>query len=150
MNYSGFWRRIAAYLLDVVPITVVAAGFFYLFLGFDEIWRAYQNDPSLENRIRFLAERNQIRDLSFIIWMLYSILLEASPLQGTVGKFVCRIKVVDCAGTRLTLARSIGRNTSKLVSYLPLGLGFLWAALSKQNQAWHDKMAKTYVVVREI
>ena len=100
MNYAGLGRRLAAYLLDVLPITLLTAGFFYLFLGFDETVRAYIGDRSLAHRVQFYAERNQIRDLSFLIWLVYSALLEGSPLQGTVGKLICGIKVVDTEGQR--------------------------------------------------
>ena len=33
---AGCWLRIGAYLIDVVPITLLTAAVFYLFLGFDE------------------------------------------------------------------------------------------------------------------
>jgi uncharacterized RDD family membrane protein YckC len=29
---------------------------------------------------------------------------------------------------------------------LPLGLGFYWALVDKNNQAWHDKIAGTRVI----
>ncbi len=58
------------------------------------------------------------------------------------------IRVVDAAGNRISVARSIGRNSFKLVSYFPIGLGFLWAAFSRKKQGWHDMVAKTYVVRR--
>ena len=73
---------------------------------------------------------------------------EASPLQGTVGKFICNIKVIDQNGHRLTYLRSFGRNIAKILSYLVLCIGFLWAAFSKKKLTWHDKIAKTYVILR--
>ena len=148
MKYAGFSRRLGAYLLDVIPITLLTAAFFYIFLGFDQTLHTYLDDQTLENRIQFLAERNQIRDLSFLLWLLYSMALEGSPLQGTFGKMICRIKVVDQMGKRLSLTRSIGRNSAKILSYLPCGLGFLWAAFGREKQAWHDKLARTYVTFR--
>ncbi len=149
MTYAGFWRRLLAYLLDIIPIVLLTAGFFYVFLGFDLTLQAYNEDRTVENRVRFLVERNRVRDLSFVLWMLYSVLLEASALQGTLGKVICGIKVVDQAGGRLTLARSAKRNFAKIASYPPLGLGFLWAAFSKTKQAWHDSLAKTFVTLRQ-
>ena len=148
MEYAGFSRRLGAYLLDVIPITLLTAGFLYIFLGFDQTVHAYLEERTLEKRIQFLAERNQIRDLSFVIWLLYSMLLEGTPLQGTIGKVICGIQVVDESGNRLTMARSIGRNLAKLLSYLPCGVGFLWAAFGSKKQAWHDKIARTYVTCR--
>lgn len=147
LRQAGFWRRVAAYTIDVVPIVLLTGAAFYLFLGFDETWSAYRAEPrSLEVRAQFLTERNWIRDSAFLVWLVYSVLLEASPLQGTLGKAALRLRVVGPDGGRLTLARSVGRNLAKLLSYLPLGLGFLWAAFSKDKRAWHDILAKTLVV----
>ena len=143
MVYAGFWRRLLAYLLDVLPIVLLTAGFFYLFLGFDLTLQAYMEERTVESRIRFLAQRNHIRDLSFLLWIIYSMVLEASPLQGTIGKVLCGIMVVDEAGRRLGPGQSVRRNFAKLASYLPLGLGFVWAAFSKTKRAWHDSAART-------
>ena len=84
-----------AYLLDVIPIVLLTAGLFYVFLGFDATVQAYLEDRTVENRARFLIERNRVRDLSFILWMLYSVVLEASPLQGTLGKLICGINTKE-------------------------------------------------------
>lgn len=136
--------------MDVVPIVLLVGAAFYLFLGFDETWEAYRAEPrSLEVRVRFLAERNAIRDSAFVVWLIYSALMEASPLQGTLGKAAVRLRVVGPDGGRLTLGRSVARNLAKFLSYLPLGLGFLWAAVSRQGRAWHDMLSKTLVVRHE-
>ncbi len=150
MRHAGFWRRLGAYTLDIVPILLLTAMVFYLFLGFDQTWRAYRAETrSLEARTQFLVERSQIRDSVFLVWLLYSTAMEASALQGTLGKRAARIRVVGPDGERLTLARSIGRNLAKLLSYLPPGLGFLWVAFSKQKRGWHDLVAGTDVVRSE-
>ena len=147
MRHAGFWRRAAAYAIDFFPVVLLTGSAFYLFLGFNETWAAYRAEPgNLEARAKFLMERNWIRDSSFLVWLVYSALMEASALQGTLGKAAMRLRVVGPSGGRLTLARSIGRNLAKLLSYLPVGLGFLWVAFSKEKNAWHDKLAKTSVV----
>lgn len=147
---AGFWRRAGAYLIDVVPIMLLVGAVFYLFLGFDDTWAAYRAHPRHAGvRARFLMERNWIRDSAFLVWIVYCWLMEASPLQGTLGKTVLRLRVVGPDGGRLTPARAAARSLGKLLSYLPLGLGFLWAAFSKQKHAWHDMLAKTTVVHNE-
>lgn len=147
MRHAGFWRRVAAYTIDVVPIVLITGTVFYVFFGFDETWAAYSAEPrNLQVRARFLMERNWIRDSAFLIWLIYSALMEASALQGTLGKAAMRLRVVGPDGGRLTLARSVRRNLAKLLSYLPLGLGFLWVAFSKEKNAWHDKLTKTSVL----
>lgn len=149
MKPAGFWRRLAAYTIDVLPILVLTTTVFWFVLGFDRTWRTHSADPhNLELLAQFYIERNRIRDFSFLLWLVYSTILEASPLQGTVGKLILRLKVVGPDGNRLTTARSLGRNAAKLLSYLPLSLGFLWVAVSKRKLAWHDMMSGTRVLAR--
>lgn len=147
MSHAGFGQRLNAFLIDIIPIMLLTAAVFYLFLGFDRTWQVYRADPGNDQaRVTFLAERNLIRDSSFLIWIVYAAVMEASAIQGTFGKRAMRIRVVDRDGNRLTLAQSIWRNVAKIASYVPLSLGFLWVALSKQKRGWHDIMAKTDVV----
>ena len=48
--YASFGQRTAAFLIDIVPITVLVAVVFYVFLGFDETLNRY-----LENGRQNLA-----------------------------------------------------------------------------------------------
>ncbi len=151
MNYAGFWKRFGAYLIDVLPIVIVVFLMYYFFMGFDENIHTYMNrkPDEMQKKIDFYAQRNQIRDLSFLIWIIYSTFLESSVLQGTLGKKVMGLKVIDIHGNKITLLKSIVRNLSKIISYLPVSLGFIWAAFSKEKKAWHDSIAKTYVVIED-
>ena len=140
-------KRFLAYLIDVLPITVLVFGVFYLFLGFDETLDKYLNrGTDIEPRSKFMEQRNWIRDISLLIWIIYCIIFEASPKQGTIGKSLMEIKVVDNAGNRLTLYKSFARNLSKILSYSIIALGFIWILFDKKRQGWHDKLNNTYVV----
>lgn len=143
---AGFWRRAGAYTLDILPLWLVVFALFYFLFGLGEAWAAYRADPTnLDLRLQFLVERNRARDSAFLLWVLYCTAMEASPLQGTLGKAALGLQVVGPDGRRITLARSLGRNAAKLLSYLPAGLGLLWAAFSKEKRAWHDTLSKTSV-----
>ena len=147
MKFAGFWRRAGAYWIDVIPIALIVFLLFYFFLGFDAVLGAYFEAPSnIDKRITFLSQRNQIRDLTFVIWIVYSAIAEISSLQGTFGKKLLGIKVVDRDGHRIGFGRAFVRNISKILSLIPFGLGFLWVAFSKEKKGWHDIIAKTYVI----
>ena len=148
-TYAGFWRRFVAYLIDVLPITLGIATIFYMTTDFDVVMQRYLNEQgNLQARIDFLQQRNQVRDLSLIVWLIYSMIADCSPLQGTHGKRILAIKVVDAQGQRLSVGRSLARNSMKLVSFIPLGLGAIWAAFSPRKQAWHDLASKCFVICK--
>ena len=67
--------------------------------------------------------------------------------RGTsLGGIVMRLKVVRLDGRPLKPEVAIIRALSGVLSCVPLGLGFLWAAWDKDRQTWHDKIAGTMVV----
>lgn len=69
--------------------------------------------------------------------------------QGTHGKIICGLKVVDYDGNAPSLRLAIERNSSKLISEVLLYLGFLWIAFDKKAQGWHNHISKTFVVKRK-
>ena len=143
-------KRFLAYLIDILPITILVLGIYYFFLGFDETWNAYRSpERDLSARAQFLKERNWIRNFSLLIWIVYCIFMEASAKQATFGKHAMKIIVADAAGNQLSLEQSIKRNASKVLSYLVLLIGFLWILFDKNRQGWHDKIAQTYVLNRD-
>lgn len=146
-DYSSRNNRFLAFLIDIIPLTALVFIFFYFFLGFDETIGNYLNrGDSIESRKAFLSDRNLIRDISFLVWMFYCVIMEPSPWQGTFGKHIMKVKVVDENGNRLSPMLSLRRNTMKILSFLVLSAGFIWILFDRKRQGWHDKIAKTYVV----
>lgn len=148
MEYAGFWRRTAAYLIDILPIVGLVWLGWYLFTDFSEAYAAYaanRQDPGA--RAHFLFEyRNGVRDHSFIAWITYSFLMEASLLQGTFGKRLMGLRVTDLEGRRLSLSRAFRRNLAKVPSSLILGIGFFMAGWTQKKQGLHDKWGGTLVL----
>ena len=149
-NLATRSKRFIAYIIDIIPIVLVVFVVFYLFFGFDETLKQYlTNTESLDLRAAFLKQRNHIRETSFFIWLIYCAIMESSNKQGTFGKYIMGIKVVDENGDRLTLQRSIKRSSSKILSYVVMLLGFIWILFDKKRQGWHDKLNKTFVVTKD-
>ena len=66
----------------------------------------------------------------------------------TPGKRLCNCHVVDAGhGGKPGWGQSILRYIGYIISTLTLGIGFLWMLWDKQNQALHDKIAGTLVVM---
>lgn len=144
---AGLPRRFGAYFFDSVILTLVVAAVFYGMLGSEnglaEFLRTAPDDP--EARFRFLAERSLIRNIAMVLYLAYATVAEASPLEGTVGKWLLSIRVVDLNGQRIDLRRSFLRNGGKLISLLSI-IGPLFALRSPIRQTWHDKWAGTRVI----
>jgi uncharacterized RDD family membrane protein YckC len=64
----------------------------------------------------------------------------------TIGGIVCNLRVVRVDGQPLRFVDALVRVLSSILSFAPLGLGLLWILRDPDSQAWHDKIAGTYVV----
>jgi hypothetical protein len=85
--------------------------------------------------------------LFFALWLLYTSVLESSQLQASLGKLAMFIRVADEEGRRVTLPRALARNALKLISAIPLCIGYLMAGWTAKKQALHDMLARCTVEV---
>jgi uncharacterized RDD family membrane protein YckC len=63
----------------------------------------------------------------------------------TLGKQLFGVRVIDRKGNHPGLVRSFVRAVCYGISAIFL-IGFVWAAFDRRNQAFHDKIARTFVV----
>lgn len=78
----------------------------------------------------------------------YFALMESSRRQATLGKLALGLGVTDLEGRRIGLGRATGRFFAKILSGIPLNLGYVLAAFTARKQALHDLVAGTLVVRR--
>jgi len=78
--------------------------------------------------------------------LIYHIIMECGPKQGTYGKQLIKIRVCDMEGNRLTFAHSAGRNLAKIFSMLTFCIGYLYIFFNKKQQGLHDIIAGTLVI----
>ncbi len=64
----------------------------------------------------------------------------------TIGGVICRLRVVRTDGTPIRFTEAVIRGLSGIFSVAALGIGWFWAIGDAERQAWHDKVAGTYVV----
>lgn len=149
VNLPSHGKRLMAYLIDIVPITTIVFVFYYFFLGFDVVWHAYLNNYTGEQeRDAFLNWRSNMRIIELIIWVIYSVIMDVSEWQGTFGKRILGICVVDMEGNKLTMEQSLKRNVTKALSVFIFYLGVIWILLDKNRQALHDKIAGALIIVK--
>lgn len=140
-------QRVGAYVFDTLLITLAVAAVFYLFLGFDQTLATYMERGADDGdvRLRFIIERSAIRTVSLVLYLAYATVAEASPLRGTVGKWLLSLQVVTLHDQPLDLRTSVVRNAGKLASLITI-IGVLVALRSPIRQTWHDRWAGTRVV----
>jgi len=87
--------------------------------------------------------------IASLVGILYYAILESSKWQGTVGKIVLKITVVDENGNRVGFWRAFLRAFCMLFSTLILGIGWLMILWTKDKRSLHDMMSGCYVVKKE-
>jgi uncharacterized RDD family membrane protein YckC len=164
--YAGFWIRVLAYFIDGL---IMLAGSFVLFffIGFfGGAILALKGGNIKESSIFYLI----LALIGLVSAWLYSAFMESSGNQGTLGKMVCRIKVVDLNGQRISFGKATARFFAKfsvsliysfieillpnlartglwnIVMFLVLVIFFGWIAFDKRKQGLYDKMVGTLVV----
>lgn len=80
-----------------------------------------------------------------LVNLLYHSILESSPLEATIGKLVVGLKVKNAHGRRISFLRALVRNLLRIISTVPLCLGYFMAAKTKARQTMHDKLSGTFV-----
>lgn len=84
--------------------------------------------------------------LSNLIGLVYDVGFWVKNDGRTPGKMAVKVKVVKTDGSPITLGTAILRWIGGIIAVLPLGLGLFWIAWDSKKQAWHDKIAGTYVI----
>ena len=118
--YAGFWPRVGAWLIDTiifVPLVILAVVFPWLWIA-----------------VLPLA-------------LLYYPVLESSRWQGTLGKHLGGLKVVNTSGQRISFLRACVRYLAKIsLSGLLFGIGFWMIGFTSRKRGLHDVVAGTLVM----
>jgi len=131
-NYAGFTKRFFAFIIDRIMIWM----FIYIVLGYARGISIY-SIFSLFDSDTIIAE---------ILVMAYFVVCETSSWQGTLGKHLLGMKVVNEQYGKETASQAMWRFTWKYLSAFILLLGFIWVIFDPKKQGWHDKLAHTYVI----
>jgi uncharacterized RDD family membrane protein YckC len=116
---ATFLTRLGAFVLDVLLVAMTTR---LLDLDFDR---------GLGRLFLFLL----VYHIAFWTW------------QGTtVGGIICQLRVIRTDGSPVRFVDALVRGLSSIFSFAVLGLGCLWILRDPERQAWHDRIAGTYVV----
>jgi uncharacterized RDD family membrane protein YckC len=142
-NLASFWWRLLAYVIDAIIVSVLLSFFASTFIiaMYKEMEGNAVTNEALLARLKFNL-------IVFVVSAVYHSIFEATPMRGSIGKRICKLAVVDADGRRLSILKALVRNFSKLLSSIVFGIGYLTILWDDHRQAWHDKIAKTYIIIR--
>ncbi|MCH8853349.1 MAG: RDD family protein [Planctomycetes bacterium] len=137
LEYASFGARLLAMIIDMVILntasSMIQAPFLMLMLG---------NLNPTTMIVSFAAPILLFGGLA----TFYTVWLESSAWQATLGKKILGLHVVDLDGQRITFWKSASRNFNKSISSLILGIGYLMPLWTAKRQALHDRMARCLVI----
>jgi uncharacterized RDD family membrane protein YckC len=136
---ANFWWRLLAYLIDYILVMIFVA----LLVAFAGVVSGLTGIP-----VDFESKDSELVDrfLSLAVLIIYNGIFEATEMRGSIGKKICKLMVVNINGQQLSFGTALARNAGKLLSSLVCGFGFLTIIWDANHQAWHDQLAKTYVI----
>jgi uncharacterized RDD family membrane protein YckC len=120
---AGFWQRFGALVLDALVMIVAYVPLAVIF------------------------GQSAGSNLALVASIAYFTLLEGGATGQTLGKKALGIRVIDISrGGPIGPLRAFIRWVGRIVSTIPIYLGYLWMLWDREKQTWHDKMAGSVVV----
>jgi uncharacterized RDD family membrane protein YckC len=136
--YAGFWRRLGAWLLDIVlagSAFVCALLVWSGITGHAEPWDA----PATPALIAGCAAVFFLLGRCLDVW-----------LQGTPGKHLMGCRVLDAhSGRNMSCRQSLWRGLAMLLAVLPAGLGLFRIGWNSRKQGLHDRLAGSVVILED-
>ena len=140
VEFAGFWRRFAAFIIDAIVIGIITGAITSIFFPFTWIpfWGSEAHwIPFFRGTVQNIISNGV--NISYIVGFW--------AWRGqTPGKMLLNIKLIRTDGSNISLGYALLRYLGYIVSGIALGIGFLWIAFDPRKQGWHDKIADTYVI----
>ncbi|MFB2539242.1 MULTISPECIES: RDD family protein [unclassified Acinetobacter] len=142
-EFAGFGRRLLATIIDAIILAIVTA-ILSSILQMMGVLSPLENVENIEALQAAVLKQQLFSNIfglivTVILWMKWA---------GTPGKRLLKLKVLDAkTGNKISFGQAILRYFAYILSTLPLFLGFFWIIWDKQKQSFHDKIAKTVVVI---
>lgn len=139
-TYAGFFKRFIAWIIDQVIVCFWWA-----------VAAAIGITVSESTSLSAASITKWVIALCVIIPWVYYAKHESSDRQATIGKRFMGIAVTDSSGNRVSFIRASIRYWMKIISTIPLGIGYLTiCSNNKRRRAWHDVLSGTCVEVKRV
>ena len=135
---AGFVTRLIAYMMDVAILAGVVAVGGWLAVLADDVLETMGVDTRIDLAAIFLL---------MIPFIIGSYFVFFWSLTGrTIGKWFMGLKIVGREGNTLSIGQAFWRFVGYGISAIVFWVGYLWVIVDDERQAWHDHMARTWVI----
>lgn len=162
-------KRLFAYIIDFVPISIIVFQFFILFTPYSIYIDKFNKEvetiiiekqgnieegeslmPSyldlLSSSTKFTQYTNYISIITILIIGMYGAYAESSSWQGTFGKKFMKIHVEDIDGMPLSGELAFKRNVFKIIILSSFPIFMIWVIFDRRNRSIYDILSKTIVM----
>jgi len=147
-NLASFWIRLGAFIIDIILVSFIA-DFIIAILASRGLLPSLQTLGNMQALSKIPSR--QLILLQVVIYLTliaYNTIGEASAMQGSLGKRICGLVVVNADGEGISFPNALARSLGKVVSLNFWCLCFVSIFFTDHKQAVHDLIAKTYVIRR--
>ncbi|EEF60997.1 RDD family protein [Pedosphaera parvula] len=141
MHYAGFWIRAAAYIIDIIILSVVNV-ILNLVLG---VGTAATTGAGHSANAASIVLTFVVLAAELAIGIGYEVFM-IGKYGSTLGKMACRLQVVNPDGSKVSYAKAFGRYFGKILSGLTCSIGYIIAAFDDEKRALHDRICSTRVI----
>lgn len=143
-RYGGFWRRLGAFIIDLAMIfllcTVMAV---MAYVAYKVGLAAHNRGVSFGNASPLVV---LLTMAGVFLTTAYFVVFHGMDGQ-TIGKVVFHLRVVGADRQRISYRRALLRWLGTVgLGMASLGLSLLWILWSREKRAWHDFLARTWVI----
>jgi uncharacterized RDD family membrane protein YckC len=135
---AGFVTRMFAYVIDMVVVAGILAIAGWIAVIVDNLIK------EIGINVRVDLATIYVFMIPFIIVLYY--VMFWSLTGRTIGKWFMGLKVIGLNGRPPTIGRSLLRVIGYGLSAIVFWAGYFWVIVDDERQAWHDHMARTWVV----
>lgn len=141
VKFAGFWIRFIAVIIDALIISVCTLPL----LGLTGLHVSDMDNRNLSPAAS--AQVFLVVMVAFALTVAYEIWFVTNK-GGTPGKLALNLRIITDGGVNLTYTHAMGRYFARILSGIPLNLGYVIAAFDSQKRALHDFICNTRVIYR--
>ncbi|MBK9073124.1 MAG: RDD family protein [Myxococcales bacterium] len=145
----GFWRRLAAMVIDMALVAPVAAVVIFIASRATGIGLPTARLGNLDFLLDILLGSDPAFAMTaglYLAALVTYLFIMQLTLGQTYGMRVLGMRVIDQYGGPPDVTRCIRRALGYLLGFGTLGLGFLWSGFDSEKRGLHDYLAGTLVI----